>query len=307
MKKIIGGGNRAASITLDGSECEVIFGSKYNVFAVKSDSEVTVALESGKSKGDDGVMVCPAGESIMYPHMRRIDRCYITGAGNVQIFASNTAVNPFKGRSKGGDDRAALLPHSDGLTAYFDYRKFAFSNGWMAVTGNLLISTLLAVNDDGSVRPAVSNGVGVPVLLPLTSEFTAYIIFKYVNSTSDGRGVFSQYHSSNVPAFNLYARNKKIAIYSNADNGNYFSDVSATDYHVCAISFLNGIGTLYIDGVQKYSNPSCYTPIDSDSYVLENSSNLKALIFFESTVQSAEDIAENSRYLIQKYGIGQGG
>lgn len=102
MKKIIGGGNRAASITLDGSECEVIFGSRYNVFAIRSDGEVTVALESGKVKGDDGVMICSAGESIMYPHMRGIDRCYITGSGNVQIFASNTAVNPFKGQAKGG-------------------------------------------------------------------------------------------------------------------------------------------------------------------------------------------------------------
>ena len=305
MKKIIGGGNRAASITLDGSECEVIFGSKYNVFAVKSDSEVTVALESGKSKGDDGVMVCSAGESIMYPHMRGLDRCYITGSGNVQIFSSNEAVNPFKVRLRGGDDVAALLPHSDGLTAYFDHRKFALSNGWMAVTGNLLISTSLAVNDDGSVRPNVAAGVAVPILLQLTSEFTAYIIFKYVNSTSDGRGVFSQYQ--NTPAFSLYSSGKKIAIYSNTTNGNYISDVPATEYHVCAISFLNGTGTLYIDGIYKYSYSSCYTPVKPNAYVLENSSNLKALAFFENVAQSPEYIAENSQYMAQKYGIGQGG
>ena len=118
MKKIIGGGNRTASIALDGSECEVIFGSRYNVFAVKSDSEVTVALESGKSKGDDGVMVCSAGGSIMYPHMRQLDRCYITGSGSVQIFASNEAVNPFKVRRKGGDVKP-LEYIQDGLELMF--------------------------------------------------------------------------------------------------------------------------------------------------------------------------------------------
>lgn len=120
MKKIIGGGNRTASITLDGSECEIIFGSKYNVFAVRSDSEVTVALESGKIKGDDGVMVCPAGGSIMYPHMRQLDKCYITGSGNVQIFASNEAVNPFKGWSKGGDVKPTPTDYiQDGLELMF--------------------------------------------------------------------------------------------------------------------------------------------------------------------------------------------
>lgn len=103
MKKAISGGNRTASIVLDGSECEVIFGSRYNVFSVRSDSEVTVALESGKVKGDDGVMTCPAGGSVMYPHMQQRNKCYITGSGNVQIFASNEVVNPFKKRSKGGD------------------------------------------------------------------------------------------------------------------------------------------------------------------------------------------------------------
>lgn len=116
MKKIIGGGNRTASIVLDGSECEVIFGSRYNVFAIRSDGEVTVALESGKVKGDDGVMVCPAGESIMYPHMQQLDRCYITGSGSVKIFALNEAVNPFKIAGKGGDVKPTPTDYiQDGL------------------------------------------------------------------------------------------------------------------------------------------------------------------------------------------------
>lgn len=95
MKRMIGNGNRTAVITLDGSECEVIFGNRYNVFSVKANSEVTVSLESGKSKGDDGVMVCSAGEGIMYAHMQMLDRLYITGSGEVHVFASHEAVYPF--------------------------------------------------------------------------------------------------------------------------------------------------------------------------------------------------------------------
>ena len=102
MEKIVESGERITTIVLDGTECAVKFASKYRVFCVKSDSDVTVSLASGKSAGDDGVMVCKAGESIMYPHMRQLDTVYITGSGNVTVYAGNEAVNPFKGGQKGG-------------------------------------------------------------------------------------------------------------------------------------------------------------------------------------------------------------
>ena len=102
MEKIVSPGERVTTFTLDGTECAVKFATKYRVFCVKSDSNVTVALASGKSAGDDGVMVCKAGESIMYPHMRQLDTVYITGSGSVAVYAGNEAVNPFKDGQKGG-------------------------------------------------------------------------------------------------------------------------------------------------------------------------------------------------------------
>lgn len=102
--KIVSNGENTATVNLDGSERKVTFSSRYNVFAVEAENDVVVALESGKTAGDDGTLLCKGGESIMYPHMQGLNKLYLTGSGNVQIFASNIAVNPFKKTSKGGDN-----------------------------------------------------------------------------------------------------------------------------------------------------------------------------------------------------------
>lgn len=96
MKKIVSSGKRMTTVNLDGTECEVVFSSGYNVFSVKSENTVTMALESGKSQDDDGVINVPAGDSRMYPHMRGLKSVFITGTGKVEVFASNEAINPFK-------------------------------------------------------------------------------------------------------------------------------------------------------------------------------------------------------------------
>lgn len=97
-------GERMATIALKGSELEVIFDSKYNAFNVKSDSDVTVALSPGKSKGDDGVMIARKDEPVFYPHMRSLNKVYITGEGEVTVFALNETVPVFKRGGKGGGD-----------------------------------------------------------------------------------------------------------------------------------------------------------------------------------------------------------
>lgn len=56
----------------------------------------------------------------MYPHLRNLDRCYITGTGSVQIFASNEAVNPFKKHKRGGDAKPEPADYiQDGLITMF--------------------------------------------------------------------------------------------------------------------------------------------------------------------------------------------
>lgn len=102
MDYTVSKGERTATVLLDGGERKIVFDSRYNVFSVSAENDVLVALESGKAEGDDGVMLCRGGESVMYPHMKNLDSLYITGSGTVRVFASNVAVNPFKKITKGG-------------------------------------------------------------------------------------------------------------------------------------------------------------------------------------------------------------
>lgn len=95
---------RNANIALDGGECKVIFSENFLVFAIKAENEVFISLESGNKANDDGVMICPGGGSIVYAHMHRTNKCYITGSGNVQISAQNETFDPFNPEVKGGGE-----------------------------------------------------------------------------------------------------------------------------------------------------------------------------------------------------------
>ena len=299
MQEFIKNGNRTKNITLNGSECEVIFDSTYTVFSVKADSEVTVALESGKAAGDDGAMVCPAGESIMYPHMQRRDRLYITGSGNVSVFASNVVVNPFKKLAKGGDvkPKPGILPHSDGLTAYFDSSKNVSGTGWADTINGHKLNAPTIVNDDLSVSFSEAAEVG----LDLTEAFTVYMLFKYTGTRTDWAEIFLAF--SSTPRFSLFSHNNKIVIGSGTPSGgDIFPSVSSLDYHICTMVYSRGMGALHIDGevVGRYNNYR--VPVDA-AYYLYPGNNFKMAAFFENVAHSPKYIAENSAFLAEKYGI----
>ncbi len=104
MEKIVKSGERVTHVTLDGTECAVRFSAEYRVFYVKSEgSEVLVSLRSGAVRGDDGTLICPSGGSVGYPHMRHVNTVYLTGTGDVTVFAGNEAdAAPFKSAAQGG-------------------------------------------------------------------------------------------------------------------------------------------------------------------------------------------------------------
>ncbi len=106
MEKIVKSGERVTHVTLDGTECAVRFSAEYRVFYVKSEgSEVLVSLRSGAVRGDDGTLICPSGGSVGYPHMRHVNTVYLTGTGDVTVFAGNEAdAAPFKSAAQGGGD-----------------------------------------------------------------------------------------------------------------------------------------------------------------------------------------------------------
>lgn len=116
MEKIVTKGKHITSVELDGTECAVVFSSKFKAFEIKNNSskEVIVSLEQGVSDGD-GVIVLGSGESLNYIHPRYYmsDTIYLTGTGNVLVAAKNdgTLVFPVK-RKGGGSDKSSSIKTS---------------------------------------------------------------------------------------------------------------------------------------------------------------------------------------------------
>ena len=105
MQKIIGDGQRSSGrFALDGTECEVVFSSPYRCFEVRNESasDVIVAIESGKSVSDSGIIVVAPQTSATLAHMRSVNTVYITGTGNVQVVGKNEVEAVFKSAGTGG-------------------------------------------------------------------------------------------------------------------------------------------------------------------------------------------------------------
>ena len=106
-------------ITLTGTETEIKFPRNYPVFGVKGEN-ITVALTAGavsntRSTADtDGV--------VMWAHKENIDTMYLTGTGDVIVWAGDRPEEcPFKIGGKGGG--------SDGSTHYKGTTTTALENG----------------------------------------------------------------------------------------------------------------------------------------------------------------------------------
>lgn len=109
MLKTVTSGERSATVILDGTECEVRFSSGYNVVSVRAEGDTLIALDSGKADGDDGTVICKAGGTVMYPHMRNASSVFLTGTGKAEIIVSNEAVNPFKSAPVSGGGGGAKI------------------------------------------------------------------------------------------------------------------------------------------------------------------------------------------------------
>lgn len=106
MEKTVSKNERITTLTLDGTECAVIFFKGFNAFEVKNNSpgDILMSIESGKHAGDDGTVTIPAGETFNYIHMRNIKCCYLTGTGEAVVAAKDTAEHSFSRRAKGGEN-----------------------------------------------------------------------------------------------------------------------------------------------------------------------------------------------------------
>lgn len=111
MVKVVDKGERFCSITLDGSESSITFQEEYLYFSVQnnSDSVVYISLNRDIVPNADGVMAVNAGSSVLFGHMKNVNRFFVKGTGPIQIAAANEPINFFvnastsSGGESGGD------------------------------------------------------------------------------------------------------------------------------------------------------------------------------------------------------------
>ncbi len=105
MEYKVKSGEQFATVTLDGTECEVKFVSPYRGFEIKNNSngDVIISLKKGVSEGD-GTVKISVGECVNYMHSPITDTLYLTGSGEVIIAAKNGGNQVFKRVLKGGEN-----------------------------------------------------------------------------------------------------------------------------------------------------------------------------------------------------------
>jgi hypothetical protein len=93
---------RTMTLTLAG-ETRINFANDYNSIAIRAENDCGIAEFAGKQIGDNGVLKCNAGESVIYPNLISKRYIYLIGVGKVELLVGNNLpVNPFKNGAKGG-------------------------------------------------------------------------------------------------------------------------------------------------------------------------------------------------------------
>ena len=94
---------RTMTLTLTG-ETRINFANDYNSIAIRAENACGISEFPDKQIGDNGVLKCNAGESIIYPNLISKRYIYLIGTGKVELLVGNNLnVNPFKNGGKGGE------------------------------------------------------------------------------------------------------------------------------------------------------------------------------------------------------------
>lgn len=194
---------------------------------------------------------------------------------------------------KGGDE-SSILPHSEGLAAYFDYQQNATETSWTDIVGGLSLEGDFVLSDDSMVANARTN---IPILLK--DCYTVYIIFK--NSNMYPLDYWSGVFVNDKNIFGIYDNRGKIGIYNDYAQYQYTSDMTTTNYHICTITFCNGFGSLYIDDVLKYTKANNALP-DVYYFITGIGAN-KMIALCNNVAHRSKYVAENTQFLAEKYGI----
>ncbi|MDE6763728.1 MAG: hypothetical protein K2J73_08630 [Oscillospiraceae bacterium] len=298
--------SNVATITLAGNEIKVEFESGYPYYQItnKGDMDIYVSASPNITPEADGVYTVSAGGWEIIGEGYPFDKFYILGTGKAYIRGKQNAMPAsFKRGGKGGDGNAELniLPHSEGLTYYFDYQKNITPSSWTDIISGYKIDSGIVQNTD-----YIECNRTTQLNWGVKKTFTVYCVCKCISDSDKNIGLFGTENNARDDWF-MPAKTPKntIGFVFNSPIPGYETAVSALDYHVLAWNFFDGVVFCYVDGKQVTSKTNCRT---LDHWRIGNTAEdfllcLKMIAFYENVAQGADSIAENSRYIAQKYGI----
>lgn len=242
MVKVVDKGERICNLSLDGTECSIVFQDDYKYFAVQnnSGSEVNISLSRGFNLGDDGVMSIPNGNSVLFPHMKpNVNQFFAKGSGKIQVFASNEPINPFKSApvATGGGGKSE---YAEGIVKeYNDFNNLK----WVEITQH---------NDNSFV---------------MTDKNTIECCFMYSSLGSENKArIFETKDNDGYLRYTLHIDNNGfLAFYLNKEN--WYESTASGDYHIEAYEiapnilynitavFKNASTDIYINGILFASIP----------------------------------------------------
>ena len=294
------------TLELNGEEVHVHFTSGFPYFWLRNDGSYTVqmSLSPNISEGKDGVIEVPAGSSAGTMHGFNDTRndLYLLGKGKVQVMGTYTPENPFRKARKGGGENAGsnILPHSEGLAAYFDHSQNVTDISWTDIVGGVTMTGEVIPSDEYIGIGA--KGLTLPTVL--NSSYTMYTIVRSTQSIKDDHwfGLLT----NNINTFGLFADMGKLGVYKAPPESNplnYTSDVSAKEWHICTLSCDNGWGLFYIDGILKFVRAVDFSALVSNPYFLTFVGEYKLLAVINGVAHGTNYVRDNTMYLAEKYGI----
>lgn len=270
-------------------ESEVLLSTKPNNIERGADDVIIIKAGSTATIGDLGV-----------PTIRTV---YLIGEGEVQLVGKGYVQSSFKRVAKGGGGnvQSNILPHSEGLTYFFDYQNGVSATGWKDLVQGYTLSGEMISGDNfasfaGEIFPDFN----------IKKSFTAYMIAKTEHVNNSFLGLYNENKSQKIEITSDANKNLQFIIF----NSSYRSTITAENYNICAFTIFDNKVSYYINGNKLSTSTirqdwfdvinmwTIYGNANSDALIC-----YKSIAFFEDVAQNEDDIAENSQYLAQKYVI----
>lgn len=185
-----------ATVELSDSTTEIEFLNKYRYFHVQNLGDAEIKMSLLKDADTDGSISCLAGNAVSIPCESRNDKFYISGAGKINVIASDSATNPYRVAGKGGGGIAPgptpspevldFLPHPEGIYGYWDYEHGVENTTWTDMVNRNVLTCNLggSFSVDGNTVKIIGNVndkniPGANLNLSKNEFFTLYLINQF--------------------------------------------------------------------------------------------------------------------------------